>query len=148
MARHSKSLATLSLVSFHTCVNRTHSCSQCLPVQEQLILTNNLTLCNKSLLDHIKVAYVELVIWNSKLVPRYAVTATYGNQECRIQKKFSALWKKRGKPMSTFLAQYRVRYAICIASKCKRCHNNPYDACLWKRAKRNKVCTREICCEH
>ena len=41
-----------------------------------------------------EVAHVELFREDARLVPRYAVTATYGNRERRMQKRFFALWKK------------------------------------------------------
>ena len=70
------------------------------------------------------VAHVELLRGVARLVPRYAVTATYRNQERSIQKKSSVFWQKRVRPRKyfitmtfgklLFITRFRMRYAIYI----------------------------------
>ena len=92
--------------------------------------TNNSSLRNKSLRARIKVSHVELFREDARLVLRYAVTVTYGNRDRKILKIFSALREKRVKPKNNFITHFYIRP-----------HNRPYDACLWKPAKHNKVGT-------
>ena len=66
-----------------------------------------------------KVAHVELFQGDARLVPRYAVTATYGNQERKVQKIFSALREQRAKSRNNFITQYRMRYTIYIPLNAK-----------------------------
>ena len=80
------------------------------------------SLRNKSLQDCNKVAHVKLLRRLAKLVPRYAVTVIYRNQQRKKQKRFSVFRKRRAKPKtkkitttfgkSIFLIKYRMRYAI------------------------------------
>ena len=64
------------------------------------MFTNNHSLCNKSLRARSKVARV---VGNARLVPRYVVTSTYGNQERKIQKIFSVFQKIRARLMNNFI---------------------------------------------
>ena len=55
-------------------------------------------------------------------MPQYAVTATFGNRERSVQKRFSVLLKQRAKPRNNFwrVAVYNsMRYAICIRLNAK-----------------------------
>ena len=116
---------------FLTCVSRTHGIWA-------PMLTNNSSLHKKDLCARMKVAQDEFFRGPARLMPRYAVTTTYGNIE---QKRFSVLHIKKKKVKVNFIARYRMRYTIYIhTSKCKRLHNRPYNACLWKPVKRSKVC--------
>ena len=101
------------------------------------MLTNNPSLRNKSLCARMKVAHVELFRRDAKLVPRYAVTAIYGNREHRIQKRISALRRIRARLYNSILEALRILHT----SICKRPRNKPGDACLWKLSKRNKIRT-------
>ena len=58
------------------------------------MLTSNPSLRNKSLRARNKVAHIELLRVDVRLVPRYAVTAIYGNRERSMQKIFSVFRKK------------------------------------------------------
>ena len=93
------------------------------------MLTNNPSLRNKTFHARINVAHVKPFRGVARLVPRYAVTAIYGNRERIIQKIFSDLQKKRAKPKnnfittpfekSLFVTQYRMRYPISIPPNTK-----------------------------
>ena len=86
------------------------------------MITNDTNLRSKSLRTRMKVSHVEHFRRNAKLIPRYAVSATYGNRDRRMQKRFSALRKKRARPQNNFIpttfgkllliTQYWMRYAI------------------------------------
>ena len=101
-----------SLVSIHVLVGRTttRGASRCM---------DDHSLRNKSLRARNKVAHVELL---RGLVPRYAVTVIYKNQQRKKKRRFSVLRKKRAKPKtkeltmtfgkSLFQIEYRMRCAI------------------------------------
>ena len=114
------------------------------------MLTSNPSLRNKSLRARNKIPHVELLRGDARLVPRYAMTATYGNRKRSIQKKIFCLSEKKSSTKELFYNDFRkviiynsIPDALhdLHASKYKRPHNRPYDACLWKSAKRNKART-------
>ena len=98
------------------------------------MLTNNPSYRNKSLRARMKVAHVELFRRDARLVPRYAVTATYGNRERRIQERISDLRRKKSKAKEQFCKSIPIVLRDLHTSKYRRPRNRPYDACLWKPA--------------
>ena len=97
---------------FHTCVSRRYSSDRPMP-------TNNPSVRSKSLRARMKVAHAELLRRDARLVPQYAVNVTYGNRECRIQKRFFPSGKKRARPRNNFITQYQMRYSIYIPLNAK-----------------------------
>ena len=116
----SPSLYAQFKTGFHTCVSKTlnsarclsmfgHQCSQAIPA----FTTKACVL-----------AHVELLRGDARLVPRCAGTATYGNRERSIQKRFSVLRQKRARPRkylitmsfrkSILITQHRTLYVIYI----------------------------------
>ena len=93
------------------------------------MITSNPSLRNKGLRPRNKVAHVELLRGLAKLVPQYALSVIYKNQQRKKQHRFSVLRKKRAKPKakkitttfgkSLFLIQYRMRYAIYMPPNTK-----------------------------
>ena len=92
------------------------------------MLTSNPSLRNKSLRARNKIPHVELLRGDARLVPRYAMTATYGNRKRSIQKRFSVFRKKRAVPRnyfittfgkSLFITQYLMRYTIYMPPNTK-----------------------------
>ena len=105
----------------------------------------------KSMCARNKIAHVEFLRGDTRLVRGYAVTATHGNRERSRQKKIFVFWKKTSKTKEKFYNNDFRKIVIynsipdalrdLHASECKRPHNRTYDGCLWKAAKRNKVHT-------
>ena len=92
------------------------------------MLTSNPSLRNKNLRARNKVAHVELLRGDARLVPRYALIATYGNCESSIQQNFQSFGKRikiRNCFVTTtfgqllFITQYRMRYAISMPLNAK-----------------------------
>ena len=83
-----------------------------------------------------KVAHVKLYQEDTRLVPQYAGTATCGNRPSKIQKLSFVFLKKKSKPKKQFYNSISDTLRDLYATKT---YDRPYDACLWKRAKRNKV---------
>ena len=105
------------------------------------MLTNHLSLCSKSLWARMKVAHVKLYQEDTRLVPQYAGTATCGNRPSKIQKLSFVFLKKKANSRNNFITQWQMRYVIYMPLNAAKIYDRPNDACLWKLAKRNKVCT-------
>ena len=88
-----------------------------------------------------KVAHVELFQGDARLVLRYAVTATYGNQEGKVAEKFFCSPRTKSKAKEKFYNSMPYALHDLHTSKRKRPHSRPYDASLQKLAKCNKVRT-------
>ena len=92
------------------------------------MLTNNHCLRNKNFCARIEVAHVEPCRGVARLVPQYAVTATYKNQESKSAERFFCFLEKNKTRdnfrtmtfrKSLLVTQYQMRYAIYIPLNAK-----------------------------
>ena len=92
----------LKPAGFYTYVSLMHNSARCLSMYKHQYTQATQSLCNNSLHASKKVALAELLRGDARLVPRYSVTATYGNQERSIQRRFAVL-QKITKPKNYFI---------------------------------------------
>ena len=112
------------------------------------MLTNNLSLRNKSLRARIKVynfsegaqGLYHHMLW---LRPMETENAEYRKVFCLSEKKSKGEEQFYNDDFRKVIIYNSIPDALrdLHVYKCKRPHNRPYDACLWKPAKRNKVHT-------
>ena len=116
---------------FYTCVSRTHSGARCFLIHKYH--------CSQAIPAFATKACALASKWHLLKISegmRYAVTATYGNWERKIQKKFRTFEKKESKTKEQFynndfrkvIFSNAIPYALhdLPTSKCKRHHNRPY----------------------
>ena len=137
-------LCLLRLVSIHVLAGHTTALDTSQYIDTS-IHYKSLRACNN-------VEHVELLrgMRGMTLEPRYTVSATYRNRECRIQKYFLPS-RKKSKTKEQFCNNHFRKVVIYSliqdalrdshTSECKRPYNRTYDGCLGKPAEGKKVRT-------